>query len=205
MQRLLDIMRTLRAPDGCPWDQEQTHESLRPYLLEEAAEAVDALASGDAAAMREELGDVLLQIAFHAVIAEETGAFSYQDIETGIVEKLVRRHPHVFGEVRVRDAAEVFRNWQAIKASEKAPAQDRSETVPRSLPALMRAQELGGKLGWPELTAAEIAPQVAALGDAPDALSLGDALLALVDLSRAQGVSAELALRDALNRRRSEA
>ncbi|CAN5669655.1 hypothetical protein BH23DEI1_BH23DEI1_24270 [soil metagenome] len=122
MQELLEIMRTLRAPDGCPWDREQTHESLRPYLLEEAAEAVDALASGDPLTMADELGDVLLQVAFHAVIAEEAGTFAYDDVERAIVEKLRRRHPHVFADVRVADAAHVVRNWQAIKAEERAGA-----------------------------------------------------------------------------------
>lgn len=201
MQRLLDIMRKLRAPDGCPWDREQTHGSLRPYLLEEAAEAVDALASNDADAMCEELGDVLLQVAFHAVIAGEAGTFVYEDIETGIVEKLVRRHPHVFGEVKVADAEEVFRNWQTIKASEKAPIEDKADAVPRSLPALMRAQELGRRLEWPALTAAEASSRLAALPEEPGALEIGEALLALVDLARARGVNAELALRDALQRR----
>ena len=123
MQRLLETLRTLRAPDGCPWDREQTHASLRPYLLEEAAEAVDALATGDGKAVTEELGDVLLQIAFHATIAEEAGTFAYEDIEKAIVDKLVRRHPHVFGDVSVKDSAEVVANWQAIKAQENGAAE----------------------------------------------------------------------------------
>jgi XTP/dITP diphosphohydrolase len=100
MEKLLETMRRLRAPDGCPWDREQTHESLRPYLLEEAAEAVDALATADPKVMADELGDVLLQVAFHAVVAEEAGTFGYVDIEASIVEKLVRRHPHIFGTCR---------------------------------------------------------------------------------------------------------
>ncbi|MBC7645697.1 MAG: nucleoside triphosphate hydrolase, partial [Pseudopedobacter sp.] len=94
MKRLLEIMKTLRGPDGCPWDREQTHLSLRPFLLEEAAEAVDALSSGNVQDIPDELGDVLLQVAFHAVIAEETGDFGYSDIENAICEKLIRRHPH---------------------------------------------------------------------------------------------------------------
>ena len=119
MDQLLSTMRRLRAPDGCPWDREQTHESLRPYLLEEAAEAADAISTGDAAQMADELGDVLLQVAFHAVVAEEAGTFAYPDIEGSIVAKLVRRHPHVFGETTVADAAEVKRNWDRIKAEAK--------------------------------------------------------------------------------------
>ncbi|MDL2343237.1 MazG nucleotide pyrophosphohydrolase domain-containing protein, partial [Deinococcus sp. MIMF12] len=118
MQELLTTLRRLRAPDGCPWDREQTHDSLRPYLLEEAAEAVDAVAEGPQA-LAAELGDVLLQVAFHSVIAEEAGAFGYADVERGIVEKLVRRHPHVFGDVQVADSGEVVANWQAIKAAER--------------------------------------------------------------------------------------
>ena len=110
MQELLNIMRKLRAPDGCPWDREQTHESLRPYLLEEAAEAVEAIESGDSAWMADELGDVLLQVAFHAVIGEESGDFRYEDIEGSIVNKLIRRHPHVFGDTQVANADEVLVN-----------------------------------------------------------------------------------------------
>ena len=117
MQELLSIMRRLRGPGGCPWDQEQTHESLRPYLLEEAAEAVDAITAGTTVDLAGELGDVLLQVAFHSVIAEETGAFTYADVERYIVEKLVRRHPHVFGDATVADSREVVSTWQAIKLS----------------------------------------------------------------------------------------
>lgn len=195
MQRLLETMRRLRAPDGCPWDREQTHETLRPYLLEEAAEAVDALSSGDAGAMAEELGDVLLQVAFHAVIAEEAGRFSYEDIEGGIVEKLERRHPHVFGDVRVSGAEQVVRNWQAIKAAEKETGETSpAERVPRSLSALMRAAELGRKLGWE-------AGSKEAVVSALDAGEVGALLLAVVDYARAQGVNPELALREAADAR----
>ncbi|MDQ3398204.1 MAG: nucleoside triphosphate hydrolase, partial [Deinococcota bacterium] len=121
MRRLLTIMRRLRGPGGCPWDREQDHRSLRPYLLEEAAEAVDAISEGEPAAMAEELGDVLLQVAFHAVIAEEAGTFDYEAVETAIVDKLVRRHPHVFGAVKAETSGQVLENWQALKAQEKRP------------------------------------------------------------------------------------
>ncbi len=148
MENLLKTMRRLRAPDGCPWDKEQTHETLRPYLLEEAAEAVDAISSGDDAAITDELGDVLLQVAFHAVIAEAEGRFDYPAIEEAIVAKLIRRHPHIFADVKVDSADEVVTNWQAIKAKEKAgKSGSPAERAPRSLPALMRAHELGRKLG----------------------------------------------------------
>ncbi len=201
MQRLLDIMRTLRAPDGCPWDQEQTHDSLRPHLTEEAAEAVDALATGDPRLMADELGDVLLQIAFHAVIAEEAGTFDYDDIERAIVDKLIRRHPHVFADVRVDDAAGVLRNWQAIKAEERSAAgtsASAGERVPRSLPALRRAAELDRALEWgvdPDL-------QARSLGElATDPASLGAALLHLAQAARRAGIDPELALRDHLEAR----
>ena len=193
-------MRTLRAPGGCPWDQEQTHESLRPYLLEEAAEAADALHTGDASEMADELGDVLLQVAFHAVIAEEAETFSYEDIETSIVEKLIRRHPHVFGEVKVKDAGEVFTNWQAIKATEKGRKKaNPADSVPRSLPALLRAAELGKKLEWSKLDKEEMLNAVSQT-DVTEA-GIGEALLALVDYARSCGVNPELALRDAAQAR----
>jgi MazG family protein len=201
MQRLLDTMRALRAPDGCPWDREQTHESLRPYLLEEAAEAVDAIASGDAEAMAEELGDVLLQIAFHAVIAEEHGAFGYGDIEDRIVEKLVRRHPHVFADGRADDAAAVLRAWDAIKADERAQdggAPDPATRVPRSLPALRRAAELSRALDWDDDPAA-LGRTLDDLAADPDAIPA--ALLVLAGAARRHGLDPELALRDHLEAR----
>ena len=202
MDKLLTTMRRLRAPDGCPWDREQTHESLRPYLLEEAAEAVDALSSGDPKYMADELGDVLLQVAFHAVVAEEAGTFSYDDIENSIVEKLVRRHPHIFGDTQVADSAEVKRNWERIKSEERggvelAPA----ERVPRSLPALMRAAELGRKLGWPSGNPDHIK---AALDASPTEETLGELLLAVTDYARAAGVNPELVLRRAADARADE-
>lgn len=197
MERLLETMRRLRAPDGCPWDKEQTHESLRPYLLEEAAEAVDAISSGDDVAMADELGDVLLQVAFHAVIAEADGRFDYSAIEDAIVAKLVRRHPHVFADIKVEGADEVLTNWRAIKAEEKR-SQGTSETlpadqVPRSLPALMRAHELGRKLGWAKGSREEV--------ERSADKEVGELLLAVVDYARARGVNPEVALREAADAR----
>jgi NTP pyrophosphatase (non-canonical NTP hydrolase) len=199
MERLLAIMRRLRAPGGCPWDQEQTHDSLRSHLLEEAAEAADAIAAGDPRELADELGDVLLQVAFHAVIGEEEGTFGYDDVERAIVDKLVRRHPHVFGDVEVDDAAHVLRNWQAIKAQERGGvARSAADRVPRSLPALRRAGDLAHALGWP--VDAELARRT--LGDVardPGALAAGLALLA--QAATAAGHDPELLLRDHVARR----
>ena len=197
MDKLLKTMRRLRAPDGCPWDREQTHESLRPYLLEEAAEAVDALGTADPTVMADELGDVLLQVAFHAVVAEEAGTFGYPEIEASIVAKLERRHPHVFGDTAVADAAEVKRNWERIKTEERGGAQPTpAERVPRSLPALMRAAELGKKLGWAEVRQEAVMRALTASQTTPDE-KIGELLLVVVDYARAEGVDPELALRRA--------
>ena len=199
MNRLLDVMRRLRAPDGCPWDQKQTHESLRPYLLEEAAEAVDAISDGQPQDIAEELGDVLLQIAFHTVIAEETDAFSYNTIESSIVDKLIRRHPHVFGDTNVADADEVVTNWQAIKEKEgklKTPA----DQVPRSLPALMRAYELGKKLEW-DTSSTDDAVETTTQTDEITSESIGNMLMAVVDLARTHKINPEIALREAADAR----
>lgn len=147
MERLLEVMRRLRAPDGCPWDKEQTHRSLRPYLLEEAAEAVDAIGRGNPQEIAEELGDVLLQVAFHSVIAEQEGSFSYAEVEQHIVDKLIRRHPHVFADVQADTPEAVTANWKAIKASEGKTSGSICDQVPRSLGALARATEIQKKLG----------------------------------------------------------
>ncbi|EYB68366.1 nucleoside triphosphate pyrophosphohydrolase [Deinococcus phoenicis] len=194
MQELLDTLRRLRAPDGCPWDREQTHESLRPYLLEEAAEAVDAVSEGPAA-LAGELGDVLLQVAFHSVIAQEAGTFSYADVERGIVEKLVRRHPHVFGEVTVSGADEVVTNWEAIKTAERAGRpRSAAERVPSALGALARetqAQKLAGRGKTGREAVAEV------LQSAPEtAVGVAEVLSAVVAWARRAGVEAEVALRE---------
>src|SRR5689334_6275309 len=122
--RLVDIMAKLRAPGGCPWDREQTHATLRPYVLEEAYEVLDAIDAGDPARLRDELGDLLLQVVFHAELAQEAGTFGIGDVACAIAEKLVRRHPHVFADVSVRGADDVVRNWTQIKAAERAERGD---------------------------------------------------------------------------------
>ncbi|WP_298631260.1 MazG family protein [uncultured Thermus sp.] len=143
MERLLEVMRRLRGPGGCPWDRAQTHESLVPYLLEEASEAADALLDGDPKEMAEELGDVLLQVAFHSVIGEEEGRFTYEDVERSIVEKLIRRHPHVFGEARAKTPEEVKARWEELKAEEGKKEEPCG--LPKHLPTLLRAYELQRK------------------------------------------------------------
>jgi XTP/dITP diphosphohydrolase len=191
MERLLELMRTLRGPEGCPWDRQQTHGSLRPYLLEEAAEAVEALTEGGRDEVVEELGDVLLQVAFHAVIAEGDGRFDYDDIEEAIADKLIRRHPHVFGDVRADDAAAVVATWRAAKAAEGRP----EGRVPPDLPTLMRASALAEAHGWSPDPAASDRTLDRALVDHE---ALGRTLLDLVLLARGAGLDPEMALRDAV-------
>jgi XTP/dITP diphosphohydrolase len=198
--RLLDVvavMDRLRSPGGCPWDAEQTHASLRGYLLEEAHEAYDAIVDDDAAAMREELGDVLLQVVFHARVAAEEGPdrrFDVDDVAGDLVDKLVRRHPHVFGDAGPRDVAGVEAGWEEIKRAEK---QRRSPTegVSRSQPAAAWATALIRRAGRAGLPAPAPAPLTAA---SPE--ELGEQLLALVAAATARGWDVEDALREAVRR-----
>jgi len=215
--RLVGIMHRLRAPGGCPWDREQTPESLRPYLLEEVHEVLDALDAGNSDAIRDELGDLLLQIVFQSELAAEAGRFTVADVARAIADKLVRRHPHVFGDVQVRDAAEVIRNWSRIKAQERRDKGDDGDlfsAVPRALPSLLRAEQLGEKarhigFDWPDAEAvlAKVREELTELEDAVAGSDgraieheLGDILLALASLARHVGVSPELALRVANDR-----
>jgi XTP/dITP diphosphohydrolase len=193
--RLLDVvavMDRLRSPGGCPWDAQQTHESLVPYLLEEAHEAIEALESGDTDHMREELGDLLLQIAFHARVAEEhpSAPFDIDDVAGGLVEKLVRRHPHVFADVDAQTPDAVEANWETIKAAEKEHRLHPLEGVPVSLPALARAEKYVSRL--------ERNDRADLLDLAESAGDLGAELLALVRRAKASGVDAEGALRETL-------
>jgi XTP/dITP diphosphohydrolase len=198
--RLLDVvtvMDRLRSPGGCPWDAEQTHASLRGYLLEEAHEAYDAIVDDDAVAMREELGDVLLQVVFHARVATEAGPsrrFDVDDVAGDLVDKLVRRHPHVFGDAGPRDVAQVEAGWEEIKKAEK---QRRSPTegVSRSQPAASWGAALvrrAGRAGLPT-------PQPAELTTASPE-ELGERLLAVVAAATARGWDVEDALREAVRR-----
>lgn len=145
MERLLEVMRTLRAPDGCPWDREQTHDSLKSDLIEEAYEVIDAIEGGTPSDLEEELGDLLLQVVFHSQISSEAGQFGFDDVATGISEKLIRRHPHVFGDVQVSGSGEVLQNWDAIKKTEKQEGGLPASIVagiPKHLPALQKAHQI---------------------------------------------------------------
>jgi MazG family protein len=224
---LVEIMARLRGPGGCPWDHEQTPESLRPYLLEEVYEVLEAIDAGDAAALRDELGDLLLQIVFQSQIAAESGRFTVADVARAISDKLVRRHPHVFADVQVSGADEVVRNWSKIKAEERRAAGkdgDSFASVPRVLPALARAHQLGEKathfgLDWDGAAGVlakvreeqrELEAAVASGDRASVEHELGDLLLTLASLGRHLGAPAEIALRAANDRfvaraRRAEA
>jgi tetrapyrrole methylase family protein/MazG family protein len=211
--RLVEIMATLRSPTGCPWDREQTPDTLKPYLIEETYEVLEALEAKDLQAFKEELGDLLLQIVFHSQLMAETGVFTIDDVTQTIADKLVRRHPHVFGEVKVKDADEVVQNWAKIKAQEKAGKADRSilAGVPHGAPALIQAQRLGEKaarVGFDWTSAAEVFKKVEEeTGELAATLSsqdrarqeheLGDLLFALTSLARHLNLDAETALRKA--------
>ena len=209
MQRLVDIMDRLLGPGGCPWDREQTLDSLRPYLVEETYEVLDALARGDVEGHCEELGDLLMQIVFHAAIRRAEGAFDLDDVVDGISDKLVRRHPHVFGDTAGVDTADkVLAQWDQIKEAEKGKRTRTLDGIPAG-PALVRAQKIGsrcGKVGfdWPgwQGSFAKVEEEVrevhAAVGDAAAThAEIGDLLLAVVNLARKLDVDAENALVDA--------
>ncbi len=208
------VVARLRAPNGCPWDREQTHSTLKPYLIEEAYEALDALDSGDLAKLQEEMGDVLLQVVLHAQLAEEAGEFAIEDVIRGLNAKLIRRHPHVFGDISVRDSADVLRNWQQIKKAEKGeeggPASLLGD-IPHHMPALAYAlslQKRAGRAGfdWPgvegveDKVAEELRELRAAEGQEARLHEFGDLLFAIVNLARWLKLDAEEALRLA-NRR----
>jgi MazG family protein len=218
IERLVGIMARLRSPGGCPWDLEQNLDSLRPYLIEEAYEVLEALDHGDVAEHRKELGDLLLQVVFQARLREEEGAFAFADVADAISEKLVRRHPHVFGDVKVSGADEVLVNWARIKEAERRAAGQKDpsalEGVPRALPALVRSERLGEKAshvgfdwtGTPQVRAKvdeelrELDEAIAG-GDA-EAIEeeLGDALFAMAQLARFVGAHPEDALRAAASK-----
>ena len=199
--RLLDAVATmdrLRSPGGCPWDAEQSHASLAPYLLEEAYEAYQAIEDGDLDALRDEMGDVLLQVLFHARLAQEredgTG-WTIDDVAVGLVDKLVRRHPHVFGDVDAADSDAVNRNWEQIKAAERGE-KSAVASVPLAAPALTLAATLQRKtalLG--DLHGGDLASRLAHFEREPNDKTAGDLLWALVDAMRLAGIDAEQALR----------
>ena len=210
LDRLRQIMHILRAPGGCPWDAEQSHESLRKHLIEEAYEVVEAIESGDRDAIVDELGDLLLQPVFHAEIASESGGFDLDDVATAICEKLIRRHPHVFGDSVVEGSEGVLSQWEEIKAGEKGSSNSNSilKNANEGLPSLMAAQKIQAKVAkvgfdWPDLgpVIAKIREELGEVEEAlesgsPEELSLeiGDLLFAVVNLARKTGNEAELNL-----------
>ena len=212
---LVKVMSRLRSPDGCPWDIEQSHATLRRYIIEEVYEVLEAIDEQDPTHLCEELGDLLLQIVFHARMAEEAGDFSMQDVVDTVTEKLIRRHPHVFGDISVQDAAEVIVNWDAIKRREKKQKPKSAlDGVPQGLPALLRANKLqmkAAKVGfdWDDIApvwdkvAEELAElrQAAAVGNPSEIEDeLGDVVFAVVNLGRFLGVETEVALNRANNK-----
>lgn len=211
--RLVELMQRLLADDGCPWDREQTFETLRKYVVEEAHEVVDAIDAGDRKGHCDELGDLLLQIVFQAELGRKEGAFGPDDVVRAIVEKIVRRHPHVFEDATVSSSAEVLENWEQIKLKEKG-ARGLLGGVPKSMPALLRAQRVGEKVekvgfDWPDMggSRAKVKEELGELDEAIAAGNkqkieeeLGDTLFALVNLARHAEIDAEAALRSTIEK-----
>lgn len=217
LPRLVEIMQRLLAPDGCPWDREQSFATLRRYVLEEACEVIDAIDGGDRRELCAELGDLMLQVVFQAELARAEGAFGPDDVVAAICDKLVRRHPHVFADASVDNVDEVLQNWERIKAAERAGSSKGRGVlsgVARSLPALTRAQRVGEKVArvgfdWPDARGSRAKveeelgelDQAIASGDKDRAeAELGDVLFALVNLARHAGVDAEGALRRTIDK-----
>lgn len=210
LERLIDIMKLLRSGEGCPWDREQTHESLKKYLIEETYEYLEVVDLEDKARMCEELGDVLLQIVFHARIAEENGDFNIEDVINGVCDKMIHRHPHVFGDVTAETSSQVLKNWEEIKKKEKGVTSQTSvlQGVPRNLPALMRSykvQQKAAQVGFDWTNPGDV---FAKLREEIDELEaeynkqnksgideeFGDVLFSAVNLSRFLKVHPELSL-----------
>jgi len=213
-RRLVEIMDRLLAPDGCPWDREQTHETLRPYVVEEAYEVVEAIDDGDPEELRSELGDLGLQIVFHAALSKAKGGFDVDGVYRAICEKLIRRHPHVFDDADARNADEVLRNWEAIKKREREAKGvvekpvSHLDGVPKALPALQRAERIQSKarrvgFDWPTAEPAwakiheeieELRREHERMDPAKVAEEFGDLLFAMVNVARLLRVDAEQAL-----------
>lgn len=197
IDRLVSMMQRLRGEDGCPWDRQQTHASLVQYLIEESYEAVEAIEGGNDAELREELGDVLFQVVFHAEIARSEGRFDFDDIAAAVADKMESRHPHVFGDA-ASDIESVRANWEVLKAAEagKTERKNVDDGIPAALPALQRAQKVLGRMErrgvvTPDFVGAE-------MPEAPTSeTELGQQLLTLVHTAREQGWDAERALREA--------
>ncbi len=211
IERLRAIVARLRAPDGCPWDREQTHSSIRSDLLEEAYEVVETINSGDDAHFREELGDLLLQVVMHSQMASEEGRFDFDEIATLIADKLVRRHPHVFGENKLGDSESVLKQWDEIKREERGLENSAMDGVSQALPALMRAakvQKRAARVGfdWSELDPVlrkireetdEVAQEIESDHQTALAEEIGDLLFSVVNLARKLKIEPEIALQHA--------
>ncbi len=214
LKRLIDIVEKLRSPNGCPWDREQTHHSLRQNLIEETYEAVDAIESGSTDHLKEELGDVLLQVVLHSQIASEYNGFTLDDVAKEISDKLVRRHPHVFGDIKVKNSAEVVTNWDAIKQTEKPERTSALAGVTSCQPALMYSLDLSQKavkvgFEWPseeslwecfysEIEEFKETVERQNIEDMEE--EFGDILFSLVNAARWHKINPELALRKACNK-----
>ncbi len=208
LEELIDVVAKLRAPDGCPWDREQTHTSLRPNMLEEAYEAVDAIDENDMAHLREELGDVLLQVLLHSQIASESNKFTLDDVAKELKEKLIHRHPHVFGTAKINNADDVLKTWDKLKSEEKTERKSAMDGLSRSQAALISAQKISKRavktgFEWPneeslydcvmseikEFKEAEIEKDKNHMEE-----EMGDILFAIVNLARWNKIDAEQAL-----------
>ena len=208
---LTEIMARLRDPvEGCPWDVAQTFRTIAPYTIEEAYEVADAIERNDMDALKDELGDLLLQVVFHSQMAAESGTFNLQDVVAGICDKMTRRHPHIFGDVEAKEAAQVTENWESIKAQERAEQPDGSALagVAKALPALLRAQKIQKRAArtgfdWPDVKGAEakiyeeLEEIASANTKAEQADEIGDLLFAAVNVARFYDVDAEDALKNA--------
>ncbi|HVZ64926.1 MAG TPA: MazG family protein [Lacunisphaera sp.] len=206
IEDLRQTMARLRAPDGCPWDREQTHQTLTRCLIDECSELLDTIDRNDIPHMREELGDVLIQVVFHAQLAAERGDFDFDDVAREINEKLIRRHPHVFGDGEAENSAKVIELWEKVKAGEKA-AKGRTESnlfkpLPPRLPALMFAEDVWKQINKKQLPADGIVDltRVRELGASLDAAALGRMLFEIAAAARAKGLDPEGALRQESDR-----
>ncbi|NLZ53461.1 MAG: nucleoside triphosphate pyrophosphohydrolase [Thermoanaerobacteraceae bacterium] len=213
---LVEIMAKLRGTPGCPWDKSQTHETLKPYIIEEAYEVIDAIERNNKQDFIEELGDLLLQIVFHSRLAEERGEFDIGDVIEGVCEKMIRRHPHIFGDVNVEGTDEVLENWEEIKLEEKAMKSEAESmmNLPKTLPALMKAfkvQDKAARVGfdWDEVSGAldKVYEELDELKEVYNAGNsdkireeMGDLLFACVNVARFLEVEPELALNDAVKK-----
>ncbi len=203
LEELLQIQKRLLAPGGCPWDREQNHQSLVRYLIEETYEVIEAIEQGDMHKLQEELGDLLLQVVFHAALAEENGAFDFSDLTRTVSQKMINRHPHVFGSMSLKTSDDVLDNWETFKRREGKKYL--LDGIPKSLPALMRAEKIQEKLSrvgydWPDVTGAldKLQEEIGELAEAETSQAIteemGDILFAMVNVARFKKVEVEQAL-----------